>query len=242
MKFKGSENMFKHLKINRLKIVVLSLSFLILLSACTAVSPEDQSPDPGTNPPATSTISPTDPAEKPDVSKPETGDTRAEDILKDYERGYAVIDAPIEDFELEDLEGNKVRLSDLEGKYVFLNFWATWCPPCRDEMPHMQTFYEKYKDEGVVILGVNPNQVENQGVDNAERAEEKAREFIDDNGFTFPILLDRDDSVWAIYQQRGIPANYMIDKEGTVKYLKPGAFSSLEEMEAFLEALKLSTN
>ena len=63
-------------------------------------------------------------------------------------------------------------------------------------MPHMQTFYEKYKDEDVVILGINPNQVENQGNDNAERAEEKVREFIEDNGFTFPILLDRDDSVW----------------------------------------------
>ncbi len=234
--------MINHLMINKLKILALSLVLLLIFTACTTASPGEQSPQPGTNPPATSTTSPPDATEKPGGSEPETGDTNAEVILKDYERSYAAIDAPIEDFELEDLEGNKVRLSDLEGKIVFLNFWATWCPPCRDEMPHMQTFYEKYKDEDVVILGINPNQVENQGTDNAERAEEKVREFIDDNGFTFPILLDRDDSVWEVYQQRGIPANYMIDKEGTVKYLKPGAFSSLEEMEAFLEALKLSTN
>ena len=227
--------MISYLKIKKLNILAQSLVLLLLFSACTAVSPGEQSPEPITNPPATSTTSPPDATEKP-------GDANAEAILKDYERSYAAIDAPIEDFELEDLEGNKVRLSDLEGKIVFLNFWATWCPPCRDEMPHMQAFYEKYKDEDVVILGINPNQVENQGINDAERAEEKVREFIDDNGFTFPILLDRDDSVWEVYQQRGIPANYMIDKEGTVKYLKPGAFSSLEEMEAFLEALKLSTN
>lgn len=235
------KKMFNHLMINKLKILALSLVLLLVFSACTAVYPEGQTPDSTTNPPAASTP-PSDASEKPGDSEPVTGDTDAESILKEYERGYAVIDAPIEDFELEDLEGNKVRLSNLEGKIVFLNFWATWCPPCRDEMPHMQTFYEKYKDEDVVILAVNPNQVENQGIDNAKRAEEKVREFIADNGFTFPILLDSDDSVWAIYQQRGIPANYMIDKEGTVKYLKPGAFSGLEEMEAFLEALKLSTN
>ena len=69
------------------------------------------------------------------------------------------------------------------------------------------------------------------------KAEEKARKFVEEEAYTFPILLDRDDSVWAVYQQRGIPANYIIDKEGIVKYLKPGAFLDMEEMEAFAKAL-----
>jgi len=136
------------------------------------------------------------------------------------------------------LQGNKVRLSDFKGKIVFLNFWATWCPPCREEMPFMQELYEKYKDKDIVVLAVNPNQVENRGVDDSEKAEQKVREFIKENGYTFPILLDRDDSAWAVYQQRGIPANYVIDKEGVIKYLKPGAFTGLEEMEAFAEAIR----
>jgi peroxiredoxin len=227
--------MIKNLLINKLKIFSLTLVLLLIFSACTPATPEGSS-DPATSPPTTSAT------EGPSDTNSNKGDTTPETILKDYERSYAVIDQPVVDFELEDLEGNKVSLSDLEGKIIFLNFWATWCPPCRDEMPHMQVFHEKYKDEGVVILGVSPNQVENRGGNDAEKAEKKVREFIAENGFTFPILLDRDDSVWEIYQQRGIPANYMIDKSGTVKYLKPGAFSSLEEMEAFLRALQLSSN
>ena len=208
--------MLRDRKRRKTGVAVLLMAFLFLLTACSGMGS-------GAEP----TVSP-----KSDID-PET-------ILEGYQ--YGIIDAPIEDFELEDLEGNLVKLSDFKGKIVFLNFWATWCPPCRDEMPHMQAFYEKYKDEDIVILAVNPNQVENQGLNNAERAEEKARKFIDEHGFTFPVLLDRDDSVWAIYQQRGIPTNYMIDKEGTVKYLKPGAFGDVKEMEDFAEALRLSAN
>jgi thiol-disulfide isomerase/thioredoxin len=149
------------------------------------------------------------------------------------------VNLPIKDFELEDLQGNTVRLSDLKGKIVFLNFWATWCPPCRNEMPHMQAFYEKYQDD-MVVLAVNPNKLENQGFDDSEKAEERAREYVEEEGFTFPVLLDRDDSVWDMYRQRGIPANYMIDREGTIRYLKPGAFLTLKEMEAFAAALELN--
>jgi peroxiredoxin len=106
-------------------------------------------------------------------------------------------------------------------------------------MPHMQAFYEKYQDD-MVVLAVNPNKLENQGFDDSEKAEERAREFVEEEGFTFPVLLDRDDSVWDMYRQRGIPANYMIDREGTIRYLKPGAFLTLKEMEAFAAALELN--
>jgi len=149
---------------------------------------------------------------------------------------YAVVNMPISDFELEDLNGESYKLSELKGKIVFLNFWATWCPPCREEMPHMQEFYEKYKDRGVVLLAVSPASVENRGSSDSAAAEKKVREFIEEDGYTFPVLLDKDDAVWSVYMQRGIPANYVIDAEGTVRYLKPGAFAGLEEMEAFLKA------
>lgn len=158
-------------------------------------------------------------------------------ILQGY--SFARIDMPSQDFALEDLEGNTVRLSDLQGKIVFLNFWATWCPPCRDEMPHMQTFYDQYKEEDVMVLAVNPTQVENRGSKDSKRAEEKVRQFIAQEGFTFPVLLDREDEAWAVYQQMGIPANYVIDKKGVIRYLKPGAFVSVAEMEAFADAIRV---
>ncbi|HHY81770.1 MAG TPA: TlpA family protein disulfide reductase [Clostridiales bacterium] len=207
--------------INGLNFAIITILLVIALSACS-VSKQEEQPDNTNNAPSEET-SGTE-AKNPD------------EILKGYY--YAKIDEPIVDFELEDLQGNKVRLSDFKGKIVFLNFWATWCPPCREEMPFMQELYEKYKDKDIVVLAVNPNQVENRGVDDSEKAEQKVREFIKENGYTFPILLDRDDSAWAVYQQRGIPANYVIDKEGVIKYLKPGAFTGLEEMEAFAEAIR----
>jgi thiol-disulfide isomerase/thioredoxin len=253
---------------NRIQIVLIIFTLLFALTACSGITRDNKSDNSGIeqneNAPGNSgkdsasgqepesQESSSQPEQSPDRnndqdtgqggSKETTGDKAKtpEDILKDY--SYAIIDQPLEDFELEDLEGNMVKLSDLKGKIVFLNFWATWCPPCREEMPHMQAFYDKYKDKDIVVLAVNPNQVENQGINDGAKAEKKAREYVEKQGFTFPVLLDRDDSAWAVYQQRGIPANYVIDTEGTVKYLKPGAFASVEEMEAFAEAVRAGAN
>lgn len=232
--------------------LLLIAVFTMMLAACTDAAKngetdglvqntegkqveEDKNPGQGSN----EVTEEPDPGLNKDKEEPEdeTQDNAVspEELLEGYY--YGVVDAPIVDFELEDLEGNKVRLSDFKGRIVFLNFWATWCPPCREEMPHMQAFYEKYKNEDVVILAVNSNMTENQGINNSSRAEERARKFVEQEGYTFPVLLDRDDSVWAVYRQRGIPANYMIDRDGTVKYLKPGAFLSLQEMEDFAAAL-----
>ncbi len=159
------------------------------------------------------------------------------DILKN-KYYFLEIDKPMKDFEAEDLNGNKVKLSDYKGKIIFLNFWATWCPPCRAEMPHMEEFYSKYKDEDVVILAVNSTSVELKGGTDDKAAEKKVRSFIEEYGYTFPILLDRNDEAWKIYYQAGVPANYIIDKEGIVRYLKVGAFSGLEEMELTVEAIR----
>lgn len=155
-----------------------------------------------------------------------------EDLLKD------MMDIPMEDFESVDLDGNTIKLSDYKGKIILLNFWATWCPPCREEMPMMQEVYEKYKDQDVVILTVNPTSVELRGGTDSKKAENQVRKFIKDSGFTFPVLLDKEDKAWDIYQQRGIPVNYVIDKQGIVRYGFSGAFQSKEQIEMLIENIR----
>lgn len=149
-----------------------------------------------------------------------------------------MMDLAMEDFEAVDFEGNTVKLSDYKGKIIFLSFWATWCPPCREEMPWMQEIYDEHKDQDVVILAVSPTSVEMRGGDDSDRAENQVRKFITENGYTFPVLLDKEDKAWSVYQQRGIPANYVIDKQGIIRYSIPGAFRSKEQMETFIENIR----
>lgn len=155
-----------------------------------------------------------------------------EEILKE------MMELPMEDFEAVDFEGNKVKLSDYKGKIIFLNFWATWCPPCREEMPLMQEIYNEYKDQDVIILAVNPTSVELRGGNDSEKAEKQAKEFIQDSGYTFPVLLDKEDKAWGIYQQRGIPTNYVIDKQGIIRYGFSGAFQSKIQMKSLIENIR----
>lgn len=113
------------------------------------------------------------------------------------------------DFELTTLEGKKVKLSDYKGKKVILNFWATWCPPCRAEMPDMEEFYSTYKDKDIVILGVN--------LTKSEQEESVVREFIKSYGITYPIPLDVESSVAETYQVSAIPTSYFIDTKGVIR-------------------------
>lgn len=119
------------------------------------------------------------------------------------------------DFELETLDGDTVRLSDFRGKRVMLNFWATWCPPCRAEMPDMQRFHE---DKDVVILAVNLTDTPNESI-------EKVEDFIDEFGITFRALLDTETAVANLYQIQPIPTNYLIDSEGIIHNKAFGALN-----------------
>ncbi|ARF17593.1 peroxiredoxin family protein [Sporosarcina ureae] len=114
------------------------------------------------------------------------------------------------DFELATLSGDTVKLSDYRGKTVMLNFWASWCPPCRSEMPHMENYYTDNKEsDNMEILAVNMTKTEKNKV-------ESAKEFVDEYKLTFPILLDKDSEVMKMYQIKVYPTSYIINKEGVI--------------------------
>lgn len=126
-------------------------------------------------------------------------------------------------FTLQTLEGETVSLADYKGKKVILNFWATWCPPCKAEMPHMQSFYEQMNQEEVVILAVNLTSQDTQ---------DKVETFVDAYGLTFPIALDVDGEVGRLYEIFTIPTTYFIDEEGKIvqKYIGPLDEQSMKKM------------
>lgn len=117
------------------------------------------------------------------------------------------------DFTLTDQYGNSHTLSDYKGKTVFLNFWATWCPPCRAEMPDIQELYETYDQEGddaLVILGVASPNI------GGEQTEEGVKKFLEDNGYTYPVLMDTTGEQFMNYGVFSYPTTFMIDRDGNV--------------------------
>lgn len=115
--------------------------------------------------------------------------------------------SPAPDFELLDTEGKLHRLSDYRGKTVILNFWATWCPPCREEIPSMNRAWQQLREEDVVILAVN------MGED-----EDTIFVFTADYPAQFPLLLDRDGAVIARWPVKGLPTTYIIAPDGSIAY------------------------
>jgi peroxiredoxin len=105
-------------------------------------------------------------------------------------------------FTLADLEGKSWSLEKLQGKVVMLNFWATWCPPCRKEMSDLQRLYERYRDQGFVLLAISD--------DNPD----KVRAYIAENKYTFPALLDPERKVSNLFQVEGIPKSFVFDRQG----------------------------
>lgn len=146
-------------------------------------------------------------------------------------QGLGVAQKPIApvDFELQNLAGEKVKLSSLKGRVVFLNFWATWCGPCRSEMPSMQRMYEKLHDEGLEILAV-------------DLQEEKSlvERFAKELSLKFPILLDSAGAVGAQYNARAIPTTYLFDRKGFIFARAVGAraWDSPEMLETLRRVLR----
>jgi thiol-disulfide isomerase/thioredoxin len=109
-------------------------------------------------------------------------------------------------FSLEDLHGKKVDLKQFKGKVVFLNFWATWCGPCKEEMPSMEALCEKFKGNPFIFLTIS--------VDYEEK--KKVKEFIDKHRYTFPVLIDPKCFTLDLYGVKGIPTTILIDKKGNM--------------------------
>ena len=117
------------------------------------------------------------------------------------------------DFTLETLDGGEMTLSDLRGKVVMVNLWASWCPPCRAEMPAIESVYKENKNRGLEVLAVNTTY---------QDGEKAAALFASGLGLTFPILLDQDGAVSRRYQLQALPTTYFIDRRGVIRSVVPG--------------------
>ena len=131
-------------------------------------------------------------------------------------------------FELRNVDGQVVRLSDFRGKVVWINFWATWCGPCRRELPDIARLAAEFGDDDLVVLAVNQ-----------EQSATVARDFWEELGLDLPILLDSGREVSDQYRLRGLPDNFFIDREGVLQSFQLG-FLVEEQMRESLAAAGLS--
>ncbi len=115
------------------------------------------------------------------------------------------------DFTLETLEGPNLRLEEYRGQVVLLNFWASWCGPCRQEMPVLDRLHQRYEDTGFAVLGVNVE---------GERA--PAQKIVDKTNVTFPVLIDAKQKVSELYNLEAMPSTVVIDRDGVVRYIHRG--------------------
>jgi len=108
------------------------------------------------------------------------------------------------DFSLKDLNGNKVGIKQFKGKIIFLNFWATWCNPCKEEMPGLEVLHQQFKEKNFVLLAVS---VDYEGI-------KPIQEFINKHQYTFPVLLDPKCEVLDLFEVKEIPTAFLVDKKG----------------------------
>ncbi len=115
------------------------------------------------------------------------------------------VGGPAPSFELEDLEGNILKSSDLKGKAVILNFWASWCVPCIKEVPELKKAYASFKNNGVEVIAIN-----------FAETKSKIEEFVEQNHLNFPVLLDKYGDVSQDYRVRNLPVTYVISPDGII--------------------------
>ncbi len=125
----------------------------------------------------------------------------------------ARMNQPMDDFKLKDIDGNTVQLSDYRGKTVLVNFWATWCPPCKLEMPTLKDYYEKHKDDGFVILAID-----------ARESLSQVREYAYGMKLTFPVLLDEQACAINGFGISSFPTSIIVGPDGVIKKIHIGMF------------------
>ncbi len=136
------------------------------------------------------------------------------------------------DFTLELLGGGTVTLSELRGQAVMVNLWASWCPPCRAEMPAIERAYQDLKDDGLLVVAVNTTY---------QDSEAAAAGFVAEFGLTFPVALDRNGAVSNRYQLRGLPSTYFIDRQGIIRSVVVGGPMSEGLIRAKIEEILKET-
>jgi peroxiredoxin len=139
----------------------------------------------------------------------------------------AELSGPAPNFALPDRDGGQVTLAELEGQVVMVNFWATWCGPCRQEMPHLEALYQRYRDLGFTLLGVN-----------VEEDSSGADKFLAETPVTFPILFDPKSEVSKKYDVIAMPSTVLIDRAGSMRFIHHGYQPGYEnEYQAQIRAL-----
>ncbi|HSG50050.1 MAG TPA: TlpA disulfide reductase family protein [Longimicrobiales bacterium] len=134
---------------------------------------------------------------------------------------------PLPEMTAVDLQGREVRLADYEGRAVLLNLWATWCPPCRAEMPYLQELQDRFGDQGLSVVGIS---VDDSG------ARRQLDQFLAESGVEYDILLDPDMDSMDLLGVLGLPATLLVDAEGVVKLFRTGPIS--EEDQRFVDAVR----
>ena len=133
-----------------------------------------------------------------------------------------MVEYPAPELELVNLDGQPVSLEALRGQVVMVNNWATWCPPCRAEMPELEAFYQAHKEEGFVLVGINSGDQSDQ-----------VQDFIQEYNLSFPMWLDPTGLAIHAFQNNALPSSYVLDEDGTVRMMWSGAIS-LDVLETYV--------
>ncbi len=140
---------------------------------------------------------------------------KQEEVLQNSYR--PPVEQSLPDFTFKTLDGREFRLSELHGKVVLVNFWATWCPPCKEEMPIFEREYKRCKDKGFEILAVN-----------MDGSESNLQKFLKENNYSFPIVRPSEDLQKEL-KLMGFPTSYLLDREGKIYRIRLGVYRELEE-------------
>ncbi|PVV10611.1 MAG: thiol-disulfide oxidoreductase [gamma proteobacterium symbiont of Ctena orbiculata] len=131
------------------------------------------------------------------------------------------------DFELLGLDGKRYRLSDYRGKWVLVNYWATWCPPCREELPELEVFHNNHKDTDAVVLGVAMERIEKP----------RLKAFVDEQFLSYPILIAEPAARTELGRVPGLPTSFLVNPEGELVARQVGPLT-MEDIEGFIDAMR----